>query len=203
MSCRHPAPKRFIMDSFLIALLVVGIAELGDKTQLVTLYLAARFRRPWPIVAGVLVASILNLGLAVLVGAWLGRFLEGWIEVAVALLFIAMGIWLLWASASDDEEALPQVSGRGAFMTTFLLFFLMEMGDKTQLATYGLAAGLERPALVLAGAVLAMVAANAPAVWLGHRYASRLPQALFKRISAVVFILVGLALLLMQAMSGG
>lgn len=183
------------MDSFFIALLVVALAELGDKTQLVTLYLSARFRRPLAILAGVFCASLLNLGLAVALGAWLGQLLGDWLEWIVAVLFIGMGSWLLFAGSEDDEELPPKAAGRNAFLTTFSLFFLMEMGDKTQLATLGLAAGLDHPALVLSGAVLAMVLVNAPAIWLGHRYASRLPRMLFNRISAGVFVLVGLVLI--------
>ncbi|MCC5865973.1 MAG: TMEM165/GDT1 family protein [Wenzhouxiangella sp.] len=183
------------MDSFFIALLVVGLAELGDKTQLVTLYLSARFRRPLAILAGVFCASLLNLGLAVALGAWLGHLLGDWLEWLVALLFIGMGTWLLFAGKENDEEVPPKAAGRNAFLTTFSLFFLMEMGDKTQLATLGLAAGLDRPALVLSGAVLAMVLVNSPAIWLGHRYASRLPRLLLNRISAGVFVLVGLVLM--------
>lgn len=202
MSNQPPGPEVPAMESLLIAFLVVGLAELGDKTQLVTLYLAARFRRPLAVLGGVFAASLLNLGLAVLVGAWLGRFLGNWLELVVALMFIAMGLWLLWHGNGDDEEGLPEVSGRGAFATTFLLFFLMEMGDKTQLATLGLAAGLTQPVLVLTGAVLAMMAANAPAIWLGHRYASRLPVRLLQRISALVFILVGVVLLLSDGLFG-
>ncbi len=204
MSNLPPGQEAFVMDSFLIPLLVVGLAELGDKTQLVTLYLAARFRRPLPVLGGVLAASLLNLGLAVLVGAWLSRFLGNWVDMLVAVLFMAMGLWLLRAgrAADTEQEGLPKVSGRGAFGTTFLLFFLMEMGDKTQLATLGLAAGLPRPAMVYCGAVLAMVAVNTPAIWLGHRYASRLPQQLFKRISGLVFIVVGIVLLISAGLSG-
>lgn len=182
------------MKSFLLALLVVGLAELGDKTQLVTLYLSARFKRPLAVLAGVFAASLLNLGLAVAVGAWLGHLLGDWLAWLVAALFIAMGVWLALHNDADDE-ALPSASRRGAFLTTFTLFFLMEMGDKTQLATLGLAAGLDHPAWILTGAVLAMVLVNAPAIWLGHRYASRLPRTLLNRISAMVFVLIGIILI--------
>ena len=183
------------MESFLIALVLVGLAELGDKTQLVTLYLSARYRRPLAVLAGVFCASLLNLGLAVMLGAWLGHLLGNWLELVVALLFIIIGAWLLFSASGEDEELPPTTAGRNAFLTTFSLFILMEMGDKTQLATLGLAAGLDNPALILSGAVLAMVAANAPAIWLGHRFASRLPRRLLNRISAIVFVLIGVALI--------
>ncbi len=196
MSVSAPGPfGNASVDSFFIALLVVGLAELGDKTQLVTLYLSARFRRPMAILAGVFCASLLNLGLAVAVGAWLGHLLGEWLEWIVALLFIGMGSWLLFADKEDDHELPPKAAGRNAFLTTFSLFFLMEMGDKTQLATLGLAAGLDHPALVLSGAVVAMMLVNAPAIWLGHRFASRLPRTLLNRISAGLFVLVGLILI--------
>lgn len=188
--------KVITMDAFFVTLLVVGLAELGDKSQLLTLYLSARFRRPFVILAGVFAASLVNLGLAVAAGAWLGHLLGDWLEWIVALLFIAMGSWLLLSSADDGEELPPKGAGRNAFRTTFSLFFLMEMGDKTQLATLGLAAGLDHPALVLSGAVLAIVMVNAPAIWLGHRYASRLPRTLLNRISAALFILIGLVVVL-------
>ncbi|TVQ33211.1 MAG: TMEM165/GDT1 family protein [Wenzhouxiangella sp.] len=189
------------MDSFFIALLVVGLAELGDKTQLLTLYLSARYRSPLAILAGVFTASLLSLGLAVALGAWLGHLLGVWLEWIVAVLFIALGTWLLLAKTEDEDESLPSTGRRSAFIATFSLFFLLEMGDKTQLATLGLAAGLDHPALVLTGAVVAMVAVNAPAVWLGHRYASRLPRRLLNRISAGIFVLVGL-FLMVQLLSG-
>lgn len=107
-----------------------------------------------------------------------------------------MGAWLLLSGDEEEEELPPKAAGRNAFFTSFSLLFLMEMGDKTQLATLGLAAGLDHPASVLAGAVLAMVLVNAPAIWLGHRYASRLPRCMLNRISASVFSLVGLGLLI-------
>jgi len=191
----------FFVDSFFIALLVVGLAELGDKTQLLTLYLSARYRSPLAILAGVFTASLLSLGLAVALGAWLGHLLGVWLEWIVAVLFIALGTWLLLAKTEDEDESLPSTGRRSAFIATFSLFFLLEMGDKTQLATLGLAAGLDHPALVLTGAVVAMVAVNAPAVWLGHRYASRLPRRLLNRISAGIFVLVGL-FLMVQLLSG-
>lgn len=188
------------MSTFLLTLLAVSIAELGDKTQLVAIYLSARFRRPFAILAGILVAATANLGLAVLFGGLLALWLGDWLNWLVAGLFIVLGAHMLRPGEDDDDADVPATpSARGAFLTTCLLFFLMEMGDKTQLATFGLAASLEQPGLVLAGGVAALTLVNAPAVWLGHRYASRMPQRLLHRLSGVLFVLIGIGVLVLSA----
>jgi len=184
-----------MMDVFLLALITVAIAEIGDKTQFVSLALSARFRRPWAVLSGVVVASLANHGLAAVAGLWVGRLLpEPLLVWIVGLGFLAMAVWTLRGEA-DDEHA-PAISLRGAFFTTFLLFFLMEMGDKTQIATAVLAAHFETVLLVVAGSTLGMMLANAPAIWIGHRYASRIPARLLQRLSAGIFAGIGLWVLL-------
>ncbi|WP_018954114.1 TMEM165/GDT1 family protein [Thioalkalivibrio sulfidiphilus] len=191
------------MEVFFIALATVAIAEIGDKTQFVTLTLSARYRRPWPILAGVLAASLANHGLAAVGGLWLSRLLpDTLITWIVGLGFIAMALWTL--RGDHHEEHAPEISVRGAFLTTFVLFFLMEMGDKTQIATAALAANFDTVVWVVAGSTLGMLVANAPAVWLGHRYADRIPARLMNRIAAGLFLAIGLWVLgsaLLQAMS--
>lgn len=179
------------MEVFFIALVTVAIAEIGDKTQFVTLTLSARFRRPGPILLGVVAASMANHGIAAVGGVWISRLLpDHLVTLLVGVGFVAMALWTLRGD-HDATEDLPPVSNRGAFLTTFLLFFLMEMGDKTQIATAALAANFETVVWVVAGSTLGMFIANAPAVWIGHRYAARIPARLMQRISAAIFVLIG------------
>jgi Ca2+/H+ antiporter, TMEM165/GDT1 family len=179
------------MEIFFVALITVAIAEIGDKTQFVTLTLSARFRRPWPVFWGVLGASIANHGLAAVAGVWVSRLLpDTLIAWIVGVGFLAMAAWTL--RGDHEGEHPPQVSVRGAFLTTFVLFFLMEMGDKTQVATAALAANFETVLWVVAGSTLGMVAANAPAIWIGHRYATRIPARLMQRLSAGIFAFIGI-----------
>lgn len=193
------------MDIFFLALVTVAVAEIGDKTQFVTLTLSARFRRPWPVFWGVLAASIANHGLAAVAGLWVSRSIpEALIAWIIGVGFLAMAAWAL--RGDRESEHLPQVSVRGAFLTTFMLFFLMEMGDKTQVATAALAANFETVLWVVAGSTLGMVAANAPAIWVGHRYAARIPARLMQRLSAAVFASIGvwvLAAALWRSVNGG
>lgn len=180
----------------------VALAELGDKTQLLVLFLAARFGRPMPILAGIVVGATANVGLAVAGGTLLDRLMPaellGWL---VAIGFVAIGLWMLRENPDDEEEA-PPISNRGAFLATVWLFFIMEMGDKTQLATVALAAGLPHPAWVLAGGALGLVAANLPALWLGHRFADRIPRRLLQRIGAAMFIAIGIGMLIWRLLDG-
>src|SRR5438105_15448388 len=165
------------MEAFLISTGIVALAEMGDKTQLLTLVLAARFRRPWPIVWGILAATLVNHGLAGALGAWiteaLGPQLLRWI---LAGSFIAMAIWILIPDKLDeDEQPGGKLSHYGVFVTTLVSFFLAEMGDKTQVATVVLAARFHAWAPVVLGTTLGMMLANVRAVWLGDRITRRVP----------------------------
>ena len=174
------------MDSLLISTLVVAIAEIGDKTQLLALLLAARFRRPWPIIAGIFVATALNHALAGWLGALVaGQLTPGVLRWIVAISFAAIGLWTLKPDRIDDDgEHLP---GRGAFVATVIAFFLAEIGDKTQVATVLLATKYDPLWQVIAGTTIGMLLANLPVVWLGHRFADRLPLKLARTLAAAVF----------------
>ena len=184
------------MEAFFISTAIVALAEMGDKTQLLALVLAARFRKPWPIVLGILVATLVNHGLAGAVGAWVTTFLGPqvlrWILGAS---FIAMAIWMLIPDKLDEGEA--DGSPRwGVFGTTVVAFFLAEMGDKTQIATVMLAARFTNDYLwVVAGTTLGMMLANAPVVWLGERIVRKVPIKLVHGISAVIFLVLGVLML--------
>ncbi len=184
------------MEAFLISTGIVALAEMGDKTQLLALVLAARFRKPWPIVAGIFVATVFNHALAGAVGAWvttlIGPQALRWV---LGVSFIAMAVWMLVPDKLDDDA--PAGGGRlGVFATTMVAFFLAEMGDKTQIATVMLAARYEAWAAVVAGTTLGMMLANAPVVWLGERITRRVPIRTVHLISAVIFAVLGLVALL-------
>jgi putative Ca2+/H+ antiporter (TMEM165/GDT1 family) len=175
---------------------LVALAEMGDKTQLLALILALRFRKPWPIVAGILVATLLNHALAGAVGAWVTTLLGPvWLRWILGLSFLAMAVWMLIPDQIDDEDA-DRVPRWGVFGTTVIAFFLAEMGDKTQIATVMLAAQYQSWAWVVAGTTLGMMLANAPVVWLGERMTRRIPIRLVHLVSAGIFLVLGLAVLL-------
>lgn len=187
------------MDSFLLTLVAIALAELGDKTQLVVIYLAARYRKPRAILAGILIGASANAGLAVAGGTVLYRLLPpGLLDWIVALGFVMIGLWILFGDSDTEEVPSGKLSSHGAFFTTLWLFFIMEMGDKTQLATVALAAGLPSTTWVFAGGALGLVVANLPSLWLGHTFAARLPHALLHRLSAGLFIVIGLGLMIHQ-----
>ena len=179
------------MEAFLISTSVVALAEMGDKTQLLSLVLAARFRKPWPIVAGIFVATLVNHALAGAVGAWITSYLgENAMRWILGLSFVAMAIWMLIPDKLDEDE----VSGHsrwGVFGTTLVAFFLAEMGDKTQIATVMLAAKYNAYLWVVAGTTLGMMLANAPVVWLGDKLVKRVPIRLVHVVSAVIFLVLG------------
>lgn len=179
------------MEAFLISTSVVALAEMGDKTQLLSLVLAARFRKPWPIVAGIFVATLVNHALAGALGAWITSYLgENAMRWILGLSFIAMAIWMLIPDKLDEDE----VSGHsrwGVFGTTLVAFFLAEMGDKTQIATVMLAAKYNAYLWVVAGTTLGMMLANAPVVWLGDKLVKRVPIRLVHVVSAVIFLVLG------------
>jgi putative Ca2+/H+ antiporter (TMEM165/GDT1 family) len=183
------------VHAFWVSAGVVALAEIGDKTQLLALLLAARFQRPLPVIAGITVATLANHGLAGLAGAWithlLGPALLRWL---LGLGFIAMGAWALVPDRAD-EGAVARDS-LGAFGATLLAFFLVEMGDKTQLATAMLAARYTPLAAVILGTTTGMLLADVPVVLLGERVTRRVPLPLVRRIAAVSFVLLGIATLL-------
>ncbi|MCC7167344.1 MAG: TMEM165/GDT1 family protein [Rhodospirillales bacterium] len=182
------------MDAFFISTLVVAIAEIGDKTQLLALVLAARFRRPWPIIWGILVATLANHGLAALAGSWVSHLVPGdWLRWLVGLSFIAMGAWILVPDKVDDGA--EKNGQRGAFLATLISFFLVEIGDKTQIATVALAARFDSIFVVTAGTTLGMMLANVPAVYLGEVAATRIPLKLVRSVAAVIFAVLGLMVL--------
>ncbi len=189
------------MESLLLTLPAVVLAELGDKTQLLIIYLAARLRAPRAILAGILCGAVINAGLAVAGGTLLDRLVPASLLAwTVALAFLLIAVWIMLAP--DDDDAEHKVPARrkasSAFIATLWLFVVMEMGDKTQLATVALSAGLPDPGWVFAGAAAGLVLANLPALWLGHRFASRLPKTLLRRASAALFAAIGIILLAVQ-----
>jgi putative Ca2+/H+ antiporter (TMEM165/GDT1 family) len=185
------------MEAFLVSTGIVALAEMGDKTQLLALILAARFKKPWPIVAGILVATLVNHALAGAAGAWVttlvGPQMLRWILGAS---FLAMAAWMLVPDKidADEDEKPPRY---GVFFTTVLVFFLAEMGDKTQIATVMLAARYDAIVSVVAGTTLGMMLANAPVVWLGERVTRLVPLRIVHIVSAIIFAGLGLAALLM------
>lgn len=177
------------MDALLTSTLLVAVAEIGDKTQLLSFVLAARLRRPWAICAGILVATVANHALAGSVGAWLAHLAGSGVMLWVTgLLFIGFGLWALHPDALDDD---PKIHRAGAFVTALIAFFLAEMGDKTQLATMALAARFDSLAAVVAGTTLGMMLANVPAVMVGEKLAARLPMKAIRLAAASLFIVTG------------
>jgi putative Ca2+/H+ antiporter (TMEM165/GDT1 family) len=182
------------MDAFLVSTAIVALAEIGDKTQLLAFILAARFRRPWPIVLGILVATLANHAFAAAVGTWLTTLMgPQTLRWVLGLSFIAMAVWTLIPDKLDEDEArLPRL---GVFGATLVAFFLAEMGDKTQIATVALAAQYQALIAVVAGTTLGMMIANVPAVLLGDRIATRMPVKLVHGIAAAIFLGLGIATL--------
>ena len=184
------------MEAFLISTGIVALAEMGDKTQLLSLVLAARFRKPWPIVWGILVATLANHALAGGFGAWITSFMGPTaLRWVLGMSFLAMASWMLVPDKLDDDDA--DVKPKfGVFGTTVIAFFLAEMGDKTQIATVMLAAEYQSWLWVVAGTTLGMMLANAPVVWFGERITRLVPLTWVHRISATVFVVLGLLVLL-------
>ena len=180
------------MEAFLISTGIVALAEMGDKTQLLSLVLAARFRKSWPIVLGIFVATLANHALAGAVGSWvttvLGPDVLRWVLGAS---FIAMAVWMLIPDKLDDGDTPSGTSQWGVFGTTLIAFFLAEMGDKTQIATVALAAQYQQWAAVVAGTTLGMMIANAPVVWFGDRLVKKVPIRVVHLISALIFAVLG------------
>ena len=184
------------MQAFLISTGIVALAEMGDKTQLLALVLAARFKKPWPIVLGIFVATVLNHAMAGALGAWVTTQISPQtLRYILGASFIAMAVWMLVPDKLDDE-ADSQKPRFGVFGTTVVLFFLAEMGDKTQIATVMLAARFDAYIAVVAGTTLGMMLANAPVVWLGERMTRLVPLRVVHVVSAVIFLGLGLWALL-------
>jgi putative Ca2+/H+ antiporter (TMEM165/GDT1 family) len=183
------------LEAFLVSAGVVALAEIGDKTQLLAFVLASRFRKPLPIVLGILVATLANHTFAGALGAWITTLLgPQTLRWVLGVSFIAMAAWTLIPDKFDGDEAKP--ARHGAFVTTLVTFFLVEMGDKTQVATVALAAQFHAVVAVVAGTTLGMMIADVPAVLLGDRFASRLPVRLVHAIAAAIFAIIGVATLL-------
>jgi putative Ca2+/H+ antiporter (TMEM165/GDT1 family) len=185
------------MEAFLVSTGVVALAEIGDKTQLLALVLAAKYRRPIPIILGILVATLVNHAAAGAAGAWISALVGPkamrWI---LGLSFIAMAAWTLVPDKFDDDDKKDAAPRFGVFGTTVVAFFLLEMGDKTQIATVALAAKYSSLAGVVAGTTLGMMLANVPAVLLGEVAAKKLPMHIVHRIAAAIFLALGVSVLL-------
>ncbi len=184
------------MEAFLVSTGVVALAEIGDKTQLLSLLLAARYKRPWPIILGIVVATLLNHALAGAVGAWVGAMLgPDLLRWILGLSFIAMAVWILIPDKLDEVDAAPAGLRFGVFGVTFIAFFLAEMGDKTQIATVALAARFDVLAAVVIGTTLGMLIANVPAVLLGDVAANKLPIRVVHAVAALIFAALGVSIL--------
>lgn len=181
------------MEALLVSTGLVAIAEIGDKTMLLAILLAARFRRPVPILLGILVATLVNHALAALVGQLAAGLLSGpWMKWVLGLAFLAFAVWALVPDRLEEDEAPPALKAGSIFLTTAVAFFLVEMGDKTQVATVALGAQFHNVALVATGTTLGMMIANTPAVLLGEAAATRIPLKVIRWVAAAGFAGVGL-----------
>ncbi|HET6907194.1 MAG TPA: TMEM165/GDT1 family protein [Rhodanobacteraceae bacterium] len=183
------------METFLISLGAVALAEVGDKTQLLSLVLAAKYRKPWPICLGVLVATLVNHAIAAEIGAWLAHWLtpdvQRWL---VGVSFIVVAIWALFPDKAGEDTAAR--NGHGVFVATVVAFFLAEMGDRTQIATAILAAQYHPLWEVVAGTTAGMLVANVPVVFLGARFAAKLPLRAARICASLLFAALGLWIML-------
>jgi putative Ca2+/H+ antiporter (TMEM165/GDT1 family) len=179
-----------MLEAFLVSTGLVALAEMGDKTQLLALLLAGRYRRPVPIVLGIAVATLANHAIAAAFGGWLATLVgPGTLRWLLAAWFVAMGAWMLFPDKASDFEGSRRL---GVFGTTTLAFFLVELGDKSQAATVALAANYAALAAVIAGTTLGMLIANVPVVYAGERILRRLPMKLLQRIAAAAFVALGI-----------
>ena len=179
------------MQAFLVSLSTVAIAEMGDRTQLLALVLSAKFRKPLPIILAILLATIANHAVAGFLGVWIAKYLTPHIlDLVVGVSMLGMAVWTLIPDKLGGEET--KTSGRGAFMATLVAFFVAEIGDKTQIATAALAAGYSDLFAVVAGTTAGMMLANIPVVFMGSRFAARLPMAAIHKVAAALFAVLGL-----------
>lgn len=190
--CIYKVTEETYLDSLLISTGVVALAEIGDKTQLLAFLLAARFKKPLPIILGILVATIFNHALAGALGAWITTVISP--ELLRWILggsFIAMAIWTLIPDEIEEEET--QIAKQfGVFGATLITFFLAEMGDKTQVATVAMAAHFSNALFVVTGTTLGMLIADIPAVFIGNKFASKIPMRLVHSVAAAIFAILGL-----------
>lgn len=180
------------MEAFFISIGVIALAEIGDKTQLLAFILASRFQQPFPIILGILAATLINHSFAGMVGVWITLFVNpGVLRWLLAASFVGMAVWTLIPDEIEHNETLL---GRklGVFGATFVTFFLAEMGDKTQIATIALTAHYNAPVLVIAGTTLGMLLADVPAVYIGNKFAAKIPMKIVHSIAAVMFLLMGI-----------
>ena len=184
--------SELLMEALFVSTGVIALAEIGDKTQLLAFILAARFKKPLPIIAGILAATLLNHGLAGAFGAWITTVISP--DVMRWVLggsFLGMAIWTLIPDKIEEEET--QIASKlGVFGATFVTFFLAEMGDKTQIATVAMAAHYAAPFLVIMGTTLGMLIADVPAVFVGNKFAAKIPMKLVHSIAAGIFAVMGL-----------
>ena len=184
------------MEAFLVSTGVVALAEMGDKTQLLAFLLAARFKKPLPIILGIFAATAVNHGIAGALGAWITTAVSPQVmRWVLGLSFVGMAVWTLFPDEIEKDEG-KAAQRLGIFGATLVTFFLAEMGDKTQLATVAMAAHYKAPLVVVIGTTLGRLIADVPAVFIGERLATRIPMRLVHGVAAAIFVLLGLATLL-------
>ena len=192
---RH-RPREYRLEAFLVSLGAVALAEIGDKTQLLSLVLAAKFRKPWPICGGILVASLLSHAIAAELGAWLAHWMtpevQRWL---IGISFLVVAAWALLPEKEEPADAPPR-RGHGVFVVSLVAFFLAELGDRTQIATVVLGAHYQPLWQVIAGSTAGMLVANVPVVFLGARFAHKLPLRTARLAAAALFAALGVWILL-------
>lgn len=180
------------MDAFLSSTLAVAIAEIGDKTQLLSLFLVARYAQRLPIILGIFVATVLNHALSAMLGAWVAKWIpETWLPWILAVSFVAIALWLLIPDKDDSDDS--KFLGMGAFMATTVMFFIAEIGDKTQVATVVLAARYTETVWVIIGTTVGMLLANIPVIMAGKWLMDRLPLATARIGASVLFVVLAIA----------
>lgn len=183
------------MEAFLISTGLVTLAEMGDRTQLLAFLLAAKFRRPLPIMLGILIATLANHAFAGFLGQWFAELVTpNVLRWVLAVTFFAMAAWMMIPDKLDDDA--PDNTKYGVLVTTIIAFFLAEIGDKTQVATVALAARFDDLSWIVAGTTLGMMIANIPAIYLGDKFADKLPVRLIHLVAALLFVLLGVLTLL-------
>ncbi|MCX7183385.1 MAG: TMEM165/GDT1 family protein [Nitrosospira sp.] len=184
------------METLFISAGLIALAEIGDKTQLLAFILAARFKKPFPIIVGILCATLVNHSFAAALGMWISSVVSlevlGWM---LGVSFIGMAIWIMIPD-KIEEEKIPIKNYLGVFGITFIAFFLAEMGDKTQIATIAMSAHYATPLLVIIGTTIGMLLADVPAVFVGNKFASKIPMKLMHAIAAVIFLILGVTILI-------